>query len=105
MTPEISMLASLQHVTQWQASCVMITHEPYVQKQVAVVQFSNDVRVEVAPQYMPLDELKRQLDEMVRTCAGTHTSLRSVTQMCVRKGLFPVYTICDDVWPACVSRA
>lgn len=31
-----------------------------------MVQFSNDVRVEVAPQYMPLDELKRQLDEMVR---------------------------------------
>lgn len=33
--------------------------------QVAVVQFSNDVRVEVAPQHMQLDELKRQLDEMV----------------------------------------
>lgn len=34
--------------------------------QVAVVQFSNDVRVEVAPQHMQLEELKRQLSVMVR---------------------------------------
>ncbi|CAL8468573.1 g8113 [Coccomyxa elongata] len=42
---------------------------------VAVVQFSNDVRVEVAPQYMPLDELKRQLDEMSRMNGGTNIAL------------------------------
>ena len=32
-----------------------------------MVQFSNDVRVEVAPQHMQLEELKRQLSVMVRS--------------------------------------
>ncbi len=48
--------------------------------QVAVVQFSNDVRVEIAPRHLPLDELKRQLDEMVRCCRkfGLHMVLRKI---------------------------
>ena len=33
--------------------------------QVSVVQFSNDVRVELSPQLMPMDQLRAQLGEMV----------------------------------------
>lgn len=38
-------------------------------EQVAVVQFSNDVRVEVHPRNMPLHELKMRLEDLVRTLA------------------------------------
>ncbi len=38
--------------------------------QVSVVQFSNDVRVELAPQHMPMEQLRAQLGEMVRHFAS-----------------------------------
>jgi hypothetical protein len=47
--------AKLQHI---EASMAFV--------QVAVVQFSNDVQVEVAPQHLEIDDLKRRLDDMVR---------------------------------------
>lgn len=34
--------------------------------QVSVVQFSNDVRVELSPQLMPMEQLRDHLGEMVR---------------------------------------
>ena len=33
------------------------------------MQFSNDVRVELAPQLMPMEQLRAQLGEMVRSIA------------------------------------
>ena len=36
----------------------------------SVVQFSNDVRVELAPQHMPMEQLRAQLGEMVRHFAS-----------------------------------
>ena len=38
-----------------------------VRLQVSVVQFSNDVRVELSPQLMPMEQLRAQLGEMVAT--------------------------------------
>ena len=40
--------------------------------QVSVVQFSNDVRVELAPQRMGMEQLRVQLGDMVRLAAHTH---------------------------------
>lgn len=87
---------------QWQASCVMIVHEPHVHAQVAVVQFSNDVRVEVAPQNMPLDELKRQLDEMVRILSDTHVTRSHDARS--RNGVFLVVQHLKCLACLCQSR-
>lgn len=48
-------MTSLQVVYKRMSGCL----------QVAVVQFSNDVQVEVAPQHMDIHKLKKRLDDMV----------------------------------------
>ena len=41
--------------------------------QVSVVQFSNDVRVELSPQRMGMEQLRVLLGDMVRLAAHTHS--------------------------------
>ncbi len=40
--------------------------------QVSVVQFSNDVRVELPPQRLGMEQLRVQLGDMVRLAAHVH---------------------------------
>ena len=48
----------------------------------SVVQFSNDVRVELAPQLMPMEQLRAQLGEMVRTIT-LELAMACVTLLCL----------------------
>ena len=56
-----------------------VTCVHWVMEQVAVVQFSNDVRVEVHPRNLPLHELRMRLDDLVSAApmpAASHAHAR-----------------------------